>query len=891
MKKTIVVTLMICFTILSLGLTAYSIEGHTDAIKFNVYINDMEAPIDTVGDNNYLRVNYLKEFGFDIIHNKEKKEMKIYQNPNLIMKSVEIDDYKTDILVVGDTEYKVYINDCTVEAKEINGDIVIDINSFINVNGFDFEKRMDNKDNSCDIYITNSDGFINTFTLEQKTKIHISKKGNYLYSGNNKVGLIQDNMEWISLDYIKRLIKFDEISEEKNKDEMWICLEKGDYDVEIQVEDKRDAFAEQGRFYMDLTAIPFELDGELYLSLVDSIQLFNLEIIRDSYPNKNEIKNTTGYGNYINGINIIKNDEWIYYVNNNDNDTLYRTKKDMSENKRIISTSIKQFYIHNNEIFYTGYGFDGIEKGLHKAGLDGSKQQQIISEDVSFFNILGDEIYYCDESYGGNLCKIDINGKNKETVIEGKIIYPNINGGWVYYINTQDNDSIYRYKLDGGYNVKINNVPSKSLNVDGKKVYFSDSYDSYFMNHDGSFKNKLFGRSAKNILISENNIFWISDYGIYKQNKNNVLTDLIYDDSEVKGIGLQGDELNILQEKLIMSINRYDISNEKSEMLDIPDGYKIEKILYPYIYYKKYGSGIMKYNIDTKESVVIVSDYVSKVCNIIDDWVYYCTWGDGLYRVKVDGTNKMKLLDKNIYDVNVDNSGIYFLISQSGMTIEDYCKVNLDGTNKQVLINDLKEDYPFSSQIYKDYIYYLRKDGLYRIKKNGTEKKKVIDKPVYEFKIADDHIYYNYDDDLYSITCDGKEDKKLITDIGIIYTKYEDNVFYLSEKDEVNFELYRHNLTNKQTEEVPNMQLSINSSIDFADTKDNYLVINFSVEEDFGSESMSSYLIDMKANKVSTLLDKIKDCYVNSLVIDKGYIYYTKEEMKSKLIIGDNVAD
>jgi len=555
MRKVLVFILTIIFVTSNLSFIVYSSEKHSDSVRTNVYINDVKIPTANVKTKNYIRVNDLKKCGFDVLLDEKNKEISIYQNPNLIMNPIEIGNYRKGMFSIADTEFKVNIHECPIEAKRIWKDIVIDIESFVKIKDFNFEKRMDNKDNTCDIYITNSNRFVNSFTKRDKTNIHITQIDNYFYSENDEIGLIKNNIEWISLDYIKSLIKFDVIGEGQDKDSMHLYFRKGDYSVRIQVPDKGDAFAEYGRFDMDLTAPPLDIDGKLHIPLVDSIQLFNLKITRDKNFDKYRNKNvkTAGFGNMINGINIIKNDDWFYYVNTDDSKRLYKANKDFSENIRIGSDSVKQFYIDKNEIFYIKDDYTENEKGIYKMNLDGTNSQQIAKGDISFLNISDDALYYCGGAYGGNLYKIDKDGRNSKTLIEGKIIYPNIVNGWVYYINTIDNNSIYRFRLDGGYNVKISNTPSKCLNADNKKVYFSNSYNSYFMNHDGSFKNILYDKPVENILISQNNIFWIDGRGIYKQNKNSVSNDLVCKFSNVRGIGLENDNLNVLEEKWLRS--------------------------------------------------------------------------------------------------------------------------------------------------------------------------------------------------------------------------------------------------------------------------------------------------------------------------------------------------
>lgn len=872
------------FLVLSLSSMAYALEKDSESIEVNVYINDMRVPITKFNNNHYIRIDTLKEFGFDVKEDEKQKIINIYQNPNIIIKSIEIDDYITECSYITNTEYKVFINNCAVDAKKINNDIIIDINSFISIKGYDFEKQAYSKDNTCDINITNSDGIKNLFTMADKTEVHITKQGNYFYGANDRVGLIQDNMEWISLDYIKKLIDFDKVTEEKDEEGIWIYLEKGNYEVKIQITDDGYAYAECGKFYFELTAIPFELNDELYLSLIDSVQLFNLEVIKDDNIIKNKMI-ATDYGNIINGMNIIENNDGFYYINIRDN-SLYRTNQDMSENNKIINGPVDQFYIDNQTIYYIGYNYEDNSGGIFKSNLDGTNKQQIVSGAASFLNILENKLYYCEGLDGGNLCTIDKDGHNKNILIQGKIAYPNIVNGWIYYINLLDNSSIYKAEIDGSYNVKINTKSAKCLNVDNNKVYFSDEYYSYFMNHDGSFENELYNRPADNILVSEDNIYWLRRYyDVYKQDKNSILGNLVYEGSEVSGVGLQNDMLIIsLQNEVTSSIQRYDISTEKNDIIDIQDAFNIEEVQYPYVYYKQDGGGkLLRCNIDTKSSEIIVPEMFSRVLNIIDDWIYYEeNEGEGLYRVKTDGTNKMKLLDNNIYDFHIDNSGIYYLTLKSDLTIEGYYKINLDGTNRQILINDLVSDSSFSSEVYKDYIYYHQEDGMYRVKKDGTDKKKIINQSIQEFKIIDDHIYYKSKGDLYSAVCDGGEQEKIIEDSGLSFTKYKDNIFYLKYDKEYSV-LFKYNLASKQSEQVTSMKFP-NTYTLFVKEKDNNLLLSCSVGIGFNAVT-SYYLLDMDTNKVRTIQDKMKNGYINNVFINDDNLYYVKEEIESKLII------
>ncbi len=623
------------------------------------------------------------------------------------------------------------------------------------------------------------------------------------------------------------------------------------------------------------------------ISLIDSVQLFNLEIIKNDNIIQNK-KIGNNYGNTINGMNIIKNNDEFYYINIRDN-SLYRSNQDMSENNKLIDGKVNQFYIENQTIYFIGYDYDDNKDGIFKSNIDGTNKQQIVDGAASFLNILDNKLYYCDGSDGGNLCTIDKDGQNKKILIQGKIAYPNLVNGWIYYINLLDNNSIYKAEVDGSYSVKINTKSAKCLNVDNHKVYFLDENYGYSINHDGSFENKLYNRSADNILVSEDNIYWLRRYlDVYKQDKDSISGNLIYEGSDVCGVGLQNDMLIIsIQNEVTNSIQRYDISTGKNDVIDIQDAFRIEEVQYPYVYYKSNGGGkLLRYNIDTKSSEIIVPEKFSRILNIIDDWIYYeKNVGEGLYRVKTDGTNMMKLLDNYIYYSHIDSSGIYYLVLKNDPTIEGdftidgYYKVNLDGTNRQILINDLVSESLF--EVYKDYVYYHQENGMYRVKKDGTDKKKIINKSIDEFKIIDDHIYYKSQGDLYSAKCDGGEQEKIIEDSGLSFTKYKDNIFYLKYDREYT-QLFKYNLKSKQSDQVQSINFS-NTHTFFVKEKDNNLLLSCSADTGFNSVT-SYYLFDMDTNDARVLQD-IKDSYITNEFINDDNLYYVKEELKSKFII------
>lgn len=130
----------------------------------------------------------------------------------------------------------------------------------------------------------------------------------------------------------------------------------------------------------------------------------------------------------------------------------------------------------------------------------------------------------------------------------------------------------------------------------------------------------------------------------------------------------------------------------------------------------------------------------------------------GFYKFNLDGTLSKAIIQdnnsENCYNFDVIGDYAYFLRSYDdgrlGRTSLD--RINLDGTNKvQVIDNRNLVNLSFG-KIMNDgeYIYYTKSymdtdengsNGIYRIKKDGTDEKKIYDGSVYDVNLSDGWIY------------------------------------------------------------------------------------------------------------------------------------------------------
>jgi len=111
--------------------------------------------------------------------------------------------------------------------------------------------------------------------------------------------------------------------------------------------------------------------------------------------------------------NLISDGEWVYYLNEEDNDTLYRIRS------------------------------------------DGTQRVQITNDAIKCYNILNEWIYYSNHDDNDSLYRIKSDCTEKTKIIEGKTSHIYVYGDWIYYLNEEDCFQFYKLSLDGTINEPI----------------------------------------------------------------------------------------------------------------------------------------------------------------------------------------------------------------------------------------------------------------------------------------------------------------------------------------------------------------------------------------------------------------------------------------------------
>ena len=157
-----------------------------------------------------------------------------------------------------------------------------------------------------------------------------------------------------------------------------------------------------------------------------------------------------------------------------------------------------------------------------------------------------------------------------------------------------------------------------------------------------------------------------------------------------------------------------------------------------------------------------------------DGRIYFGNISDpqaGLYSMNPDGSDKKKLSDDIAQYINVVGDRIYY---SNGSNDNHIMTVKTDGSDYRFLTEDMSTVNSSSLRVVGNTIYFLgyseNVKGLYSIKIDGTDKKKISDHYPKAINIVDDLIYYindesgNSDYKTYSIKTDGSDLKALTDD-------------------------------------------------------------------------------------------------------------------------------
>ena len=365
--------------------------------------------------------------------------------------------------------------------------------------------------------------------------------------------------------------------------------------------------------------------------------------------------------------------------------------------KDIVRIFAYAFRIENEalEIRVTGQAGSGLSNVINERG---NSVGNIVNEGLAAKQ--GDWIFFVSNNesstsrYAGKqkLHKIRTDGSGYEKLNDDHCRYINVIGDWIYYRHCTGTSfgRIYKVNVDGTSRTQLNEDSSSFINVVGEWIYYCNETDGnklYKMRIDGSAVEK----------ISDDESFDINafDDWVYYVNRN--------------------------------------------------DGYSIYKI-------RTDGSEKTKLNNDDSSYVNVIGDWIyyansegkaGRMCDnpksqTMDMWWLFCgSWDptkkfdNKLYRMRTDGSNREKLDNMNVWNLNVSGEHIYFLQDESendpfsfmrgGLT-----RMRIDGSDMNVISSSGSY-----ASVVGDFVYYyskntgMRDSDVVRVRTDGSDRQAI----------------------------------------------------------------------------------------------------------------------------------------------------------------------
>ena len=163
--------------------------------------------------------------------------------------------------------------------------------------------------------------------------------------------------------------------------------------------------------------------------------------------------NTTG--NIVNGGHVAQQGDWIYYLNIDDDEKIYKVRTDGSDRTRVNDDTSWHLNVVGDWIYYTNIDDDD-EKKIYKICTDGSDRTRVNDDSSFFLNVVGDWIYYTNIDDDEKIYKIRTDGSDRTRVNDDSSFFLNVVGDWIFYENSDDEEKIYKIRTDGSGRQEVN---------------------------------------------------------------------------------------------------------------------------------------------------------------------------------------------------------------------------------------------------------------------------------------------------------------------------------------------------------------------------------------------------------------------------------------------------
>jgi hypothetical protein len=408
--------------------------------------------------------------------------------------------------------------------------------------------------------------------------------------------------------------------------------------------------------------------------LVDGGSIYYLDGQNLLYRLNIRTKHKTQIGtDHIGSYNLLR--EWIYFINKNDHEHLYKMHIDGSNQKQINEYVTGSIIVYDGLVYYLN-----VKKG---------NQFYMVSTDEKIHRWIGANATLPVVPEVGEAAQAPEQYHTYNRISSGHM---DVLETWLYVCFPVDEAyDLFRMKFDGSKVQMINSYTYLySLSIIGDQVYYKH----------GSDRDSPYNGTLHKISIDEKNQKSVIDYPI---------TDYL----------IQGDWIYYSSSARFQKLLKQNLKT--GEIFSIFNGVAGSiNLAGEWLYFVNYSDkqSLNKVRTNGKDAVKLVTEPVNSIM-LYGDWIYYLNEKEELNRIKTDGTNKMPVGKNKINSYNLTEKWIYFINSDNHQFLY---KMHLDGSNP----TKLNSRYTDFICVFEEQVFYVAsKDeygrAVYRLLPDGSE--------------------------------------------------------------------------------------------------------------------------------------------------------------------------
>lgn len=165
--------------------------------------------------------------------------------------------------------------------------------------------------------------------------------------------------------------------------------------------------------------------------------------------------------------------DWIYYMSWAPQEGyLHRMRPDGSEKTQLVQDSINSFVTDGKYVYYVQSNAK-----IFRLDLETGERTKILASGTGRLELYKDELYFTflpDQKF----YKMSVSGGDLTLISDMELWEFNLDHrtDWIYVVNKDDNQTLYRMKIDGTQVEKLNNVKTSGIHIIGERVYYTNLY-------------------------------------------------------------------------------------------------------------------------------------------------------------------------------------------------------------------------------------------------------------------------------------------------------------------------------------------------------------------------------------------------------------------------------